>query len=224
MVMSLLIWAASFYVHPRSLKSAHYQPLAEHVWSMQKYFLCFGMLITLLENEIKENEWFALHDPLTGLANRRVMERHALSVIECGRGQVLLFDLDGFKEVNDSLGHAAGDLVLREVPRRIQPLLAPDDLLARVGGDEFTIVSKNTNHSLVTDIHRVMQEPILVEDVSVRVGASMGVSRFPEDCEGFTGMDAVRRLLEAADRSMYAHKRDTHRRRHTDPKPIDKPN
>ena len=219
-VVSLLLWSASFFVHPWALHSDLYRQGAEQIWAMQKFFICIGMLVALLESEMRQTERLALCDELTGLPNRRFMERHLLSAIGQGRAQLILFDLNGFKDVNDTLGHSAGDEVLRQIAQRIQSLLDADDQMARVGGDEFTVISPHLKQSLPSAIHRALLEPILIDGHLVRVNASLGSSLFPEDTDDLEGMSAVARLLKVADNGMYKQKSRTPGRRSTDPRPI----
>jgi diguanylate cyclase (GGDEF)-like protein/PAS domain S-box-containing protein len=147
-------------------------------------------------------------DPLTGLANRRSLERTLQAAITRAQANarcvaVLMLDLDGFKAVNDRHGHAAGDEVLREVARRLRRSVRERDLVARLGGDEFVVVL--TDLGAVPDaVDRVeckLAEPFgLGDGVAAPLSAAVGVAVFPTD--GRTVAD----LLAAADREMYAAK------------------
>jgi diguanylate cyclase (GGDEF)-like protein len=153
----------------------------------------------------------ALQDHLTGLANRvvfeRELERACARARRTGTWVTLLFvDLDGFKEVNDSLGHAAGDELLRQVARRLQARLRETDIVARFGGDEFTVIA--ADHAgpegfqrVVDRIERLFEEPFTVADRPVMLGASIGVALHPRDA-----LDAEQ-LLAQADGAMYLAKR-----------------
>jgi diguanylate cyclase (GGDEF)-like protein len=115
-------------------------------------------------------------------------------------------DLDGFKEVNDSLGHHVGDALLREVGRRIRRVLRKVDTVARLGGDEFAVIpfgATNRERALVIadKIVQALAGPVVIEDNSVQVGGSLGVALYPQD-----GSDAET-LLRHADVAMYAAKR-----------------
>jgi len=153
------------------------------------------------------------HDHLTGLANRRLLERTLDATIARAmhndRGvAILLVDLDGFKEINDRHGHAAGDVVLRKVATRLRRNLRERDLVARFGGDEFVLVLADLQHpeeiadAFAERVHDALIEHMEIDDdLSLQVGASIGRATHPAD-----GRDAAA-LLEAADRAMYAEKR-----------------
>jgi diguanylate cyclase (GGDEF)-like protein/PAS domain S-box-containing protein len=155
----------------------------------------------------------ATHDPLTGLANRTLMdERLAQAVAEPDRPvAVILCDLDGFKRVNDRLGHAAGDQVLRAVAGRLRSICRADDLVCRPSGDEFVIVIagepgetarhlRGTCAHVAERIERAVREPVVVDDGRAQVGVSVGVAATAEP--GRSADD----LLRAADRAMYRTK------------------
>jgi diguanylate cyclase (GGDEF)-like protein/PAS domain S-box-containing protein len=148
------------------------------------------------------------HDPLTGLANRRALERTleaaltraATSARSVG---VLMLDLDGFKAVNDRHGHAAGDEVLREVARRLRRSVRERDLVARLGGDEFVVVLTDLGAvpDAVDRVESALAETFALADgAAAPLRAAVGVAVFPGD--GRTVAD----LLAAADREMYAAK------------------
>ncbi len=166
--------------------------------------------------ELKEAEsrarFLALHDPLTGLPNRRLfLERlnHALRHAETSGGQaaLLFLDLDRFKPINDSLGHLAGDQVLRAFAQRIEQGLRASDTIARLGGDEFAAVLQSVTKledvdAVLGKLSQCMQRPIPIGDEELYVGASIGVALYPDH-----GRDADT-LLRRADDAMYSAKRD----------------
>jgi diguanylate cyclase (GGDEF)-like protein len=149
-----------------------------------------------------------MHDALTGLPNRtsfhqQVDDRLAAS----GRGAVLLLDLDRFKDVNDTLGHENGDALLREVGGRIRSVLRDGDVVARLGGDEFAILLPDVDGpeaatSVARSVVAVLERPFTLADVTVGVGASIGVALAP-----LHGADATV-LLQRADVAMYTAKTD----------------
>ena len=157
-----------------------------------------------------ERQHGATHDRLTGIANRWLFVEHATAaILEADRrGQrigIVVCDLDGFKQVNDTLGHHVGDEVLRTVADRLQDAVRGSDLVARLGGDEFAILftrveGEEAAASVVTRLHTVVAEPMTVEGLPVTVGASFGVSLFPDH-----GPD-LEALLRRADAAMYQAK------------------
>ncbi len=157
-------------------------------------------------------EYLALHDPLTGLPNRALlMDRleHAISVAERQEQTMalLLLDLDRFKEINDTLGHAVGDSLLTEVGRVLAEPLRASDTIARLGGDEFAVLlpsvlgAKQANE-IAERVAMAMQRPFLVDDLTLEVGVSIGIALYPDH-----GTDASQ-LLRSADVAMYVAKKD----------------
>ena len=151
----------------------------------------------------------ALYDGLTGLPNRTLFHdrvKHALVAArrESEELAVLMLDLDRFKEINDTLGHAAGDDVLREVAWRLSKVTREGDSIARLGGDEFSILLPNASETdaamVVSRVSSCLEEPIVVQDLPLRVDASIGLAAFPRD-----GGDADL-LIQHADVAMYAAK------------------
>jgi diguanylate cyclase (GGDEF)-like protein len=152
-----------------------------------------------------------LHDELTGLPNRTLFRACAEDAIRRAErhgvpGAIMVLDLNGFKRVNDTLGHAAGDVVLREVATRLRASVRGSDTVARLGGDEFAIllsgrVSAAGAREAAYGIAERVAQPIEVGGDEHRVSASIGIVRFPDDG------DALATLLERADRAMYAAKR-----------------
>jgi diguanylate cyclase (GGDEF)-like protein len=127
----------------------------------------------------------ALHDPLTGLANRTLLRdrlEHAIARSERERGAtgVLFIDLDNFKDVNDTHGHIAGDAVLVESARRLQAAVRPGDTMARIGGDEFVAVCEHVDaDSALAVAHRLqeaLRPPFITSGVEHRLSASIGIA------------------------------------------------
>ncbi|MFI5267275.1 MAG: diguanylate cyclase domain-containing protein [Chloroflexota bacterium] len=153
----------------------------------------------------------ALHDSLTGLPNRRLLfDRLGQAIRAADRNHhrlgLLFLDLDGFKNVNDSLGHAAGDVVLREVGVAIQSCLRASDTVGRLGGDEFAVLLPGLDApTSAAEVARKLRtrgrRPLAIDAHRLRIRASIGVAVFPED-----GRD-VASLMRTADAAMYADKR-----------------
>ena len=149
----------------------------------------------------------SLHDELTGLPNRRLLQdRLAQSLAQARREgwqvAVMFLDLDRFKNINDTLGHAAGDEVLREMARRLTGTVRDSDTVSRVGGDEFVIVLPHAQVEteiapIAAKLMAQLSEPCTIGDRELRVTPSIGVSVFPDD-----GEDPVK-LLSYADAAMY---------------------
>jgi diguanylate cyclase (GGDEF)-like protein len=156
-------------------------------------------------NEVKQQ---ALTDELTGLANRRALLDTAARVLATASARrpaaLLLLDLDGFKEVNDSLGHTAGDHLLRQIGPRLQPALRPGELLARLGGDEFAVLLPEAGLDQAQEraerLRKLILQPFPVEDIRLHVGVSIGVATAPVPAA------TVQEMLRCADVAMYTAK------------------
>ena len=165
-----------------------------------------------LLSQAELNAHQALHDALTGLANRtlfRSLIDHAVKPRRRtdARAAVLAMDLDGFKEINDSLGHAAGDELLVELGRRLKAALRSSDTVARLGGDEFGVLLPNARIPAdvlraVTRMQAAVGSPITIQGLSLSLEASIGIALYPDD-----GRD-VETLLQCADGAMYHAKRE----------------
>jgi diguanylate cyclase (GGDEF)-like protein len=148
----------------------------------------------------------ALTDELTGLGNRRQLLRRtgAACAADEPRAALLLCDLDGFKEFNDTLGHEAGDELLREAAARIRRVIGDCGEVARLGGDEFAVLSLGAGREQALDlaaaVRRELALPLPVAGIAVRVEASIGVALLPEHSRAAAG------LLRRADVAMYAAK------------------
>jgi diguanylate cyclase (GGDEF)-like protein/PAS domain S-box-containing protein len=153
----------------------------------------------------REMEHRALHDPLTGLPNRQLLtELLADSIASASTGlsgaAVVFVDLDGFKFVNDTLGHEAGDALLQQVAERLSAHVRPSDKLARMGGDEFMLVVNGVTEDEVAlgvadRLQQALREPFQVAQHEIVVTASMGISIYPRDG---ADVSALRRKSDAA--------------------------
>jgi diguanylate cyclase (GGDEF)-like protein len=154
----------------------------------------------------------ALTDELTGLPNRRLLSDRlsqtlAMAQREAGKVALLYIDLDGFKLVNDSLGHPVGDLLLSQVASRLRSRIRQSDTLARLGGDEFTVLLTKIKHkkdaeTVALSLLDAISAPFSIESHEISIGASLGISLFPDDAG-----DAAE-LLQQADGAMYGAKRN----------------
>lgn len=156
----------------------------------------------------------AAHDPLTGLANRAAVdERLERLAADCddrgGTFAILMIDLDGFKAINDTLGHQQGDIVLRETACRFRDRLRGEDMLARVGGDEFVVLLPGGGETeaiaVAGRLSNALNEPFCLEGLSFFVGASIGLAVFPVHATKIVDLNRI------ADESMYAAKRSKKR-------------
>ena len=165
--------------------------------------------LTVIER-LRESRHQALTDDLTGLGNRRhLLQRLDAAIASCGEGggelALLLVDLDGFKELNDTLGHHAGDQVLRQIGPRLSSLLREEDTLARLGGDEFAVVlvpgDETTASAAGLRLRAALERSFEVGGIRVHIDASVGIATFPEHSRDALG------LLQRADVAMYEAKR-----------------
>ncbi|MFN0026036.1 MAG: putative bifunctional diguanylate cyclase/phosphodiesterase [Acidimicrobiales bacterium] len=159
---------------------------------------------------LQGNHQQARTDELTGLANRRylneVLPRMVADATGTAPTAMLVLDLDGFKEVNDSLGHDAGDRLLVQVAGRLRRMLEPTDLLVRLGGDEFAVIRPHTGNAedldtFATTINRTISEPIRLDAATVAVGGSIGIALAPHQAT------TPGELFRKADAAMYTAKR-----------------
>lgn len=168
------------------------------------------LLYQQLEETNRALEFMSLHDTLTGLPNRRLlMDRLTTAISHAKRNKsmmaVLYLDLDGFKQINDSLGHAVGDLLLELVAARLTDTVRQEDTVARLGGDEFVILLSEVSHSddLKALVHKMLlaiSRPYHIAEHSISVTASIGCSFYPTH-----GLDSET-LMKHADVAMYTAK------------------
>jgi diguanylate cyclase (GGDEF)-like protein len=210
-VLGLVGWALSF---PVVALLNHAYPgivLNRTLVEAPQYLVITGIILTLIEEYVLRTERLAMHDPLTDLPNRRLFEERLIATMEEARIHkttvaCLVIDVDNFKQINDTLGHSAGDQLLRALAVRLSWHMSPRDILARTGGDEFTALLAG-----VTDEHHLRfiagammsaaSVPIMVDGKAVDVRISVGIALSPDDADD---IDSLRR---AADEAMYSAKR-----------------
>jgi diguanylate cyclase len=208
----LLAWALVFVVAPAAnyfLPSFH---IESEVWNLPRYVVAIGMLLLLLEKQIERSQYLALHDDLTGLANRRLFQDRLNNAMERARRSgtsvaLIQIDLDRFKDVNDTYGHHVGDLLLKHIGAALTRRTRRVDTVARTGGDEFSLVleepSRREDAEVVAEyLLRVLSQPLLLDGAQIETGASIGIAVYPEDAQD------ARTLCIEADMRMYAVKQE----------------
>lgn len=175
-----------------------------------EYFVAIINDITDIHRSRAELEHVATHDILTGLPNRALFEERLEQALsrarrQKGHGALLLLDLDRFKQINDSLGHTVGDGLLVEVAQRLMRASRVEDLVSRLGGDEFTLVLEDLEDIeqaavVARKILNVFKEPMMIESLTLDVSTSIGIATFPAEGE------SIGDLLKQADAAMYKAK------------------
>jgi diguanylate cyclase (GGDEF)-like protein len=173
----------------------------------------FGLSTAIALRCRRDTELLALYDPLTLLPNRRLFEdrlerAHRQAVRSQRRIALVYCDLDRFKEVNDALGHVAGDEVLRIIARRLGEVIHESACLARIGGDEFLLLLENVRSrdevfAVMDQLKQAMSEEIVLPERRLLMDISCGHALFPED------VDTAQDLIRQADVAMYSMKRET---------------
>lgn len=160
-----------------------------------------------LKEKNEEIQYHAYYDFLTGLPNQRLFHEKAseLASTQDKNPMALLFlDLDRFKFINDTLGHSAGDYIIKAVTKRISPLLKEEEIMSRTGGDEFLLLLPGTNHEkakkLAQTIQKKLEKPFIYEGNELFVTSSIGISMYPLDSEH------IDNLIKQADMAMYRAK------------------
>ena len=212
-IAGFLAWASVFAIAPSMhafLPAVHVE---SEVWNLPKFLVAIGMILLLLEDQIQHNQHLALHDHLTGLPNRRLYQDRLTRALERARRldeqtALLVIDLDRFKQVNDTLGHHVGDLVLQRVAELFSSRVRRSDTVARTGGDEFSVIlevptSRTDAVHVGRTLIQLLSDPLQCGEHTVRIGASVGIAIFPEDAR------EVEALCIAADLRMYDAKHDS---------------
>lgn len=192
-------------------------PVEYWAYPMRRDGRVIGSIVTFWDVTERRRQGEALlyqatHDMLTGLFNRAFLSSRINGTIDADktvsrRFYVLMLDLDGFKEVNDSLGHQAGDLLLRQIADRIKLLFDAQAVIARVGGDEFAIYVEDSAcilpiEQIVADLLTEVKKPFLLNSIEIQISGSIGIACYPEN-----GTD-INNLMRNADSAMYEAKRE----------------
>lgn len=168
-------------------------------------YLAIKLNVTDYVREQEKVEFIAYHDNLTLLPNRRSLEKKVNELISKNKKFALFFiDLDGFKIVNDTLGHDIGDLLLKEVGKIFEATLRLEDYIFRIGGDEFAVILNFSNEKdievIANKIIKNINKPIKIKNHNLYVGCSIGITKFPQDAKDLQG------LLKYSDTAMYKAK------------------
>lgn len=186
--------------------------VSEMLLGGQRYFI--GIVRDITERKLVEQQLahFAHHDYLTGLPNRILFLNSLENLIHLAKRNkykvaTLFLDLDGFKQINDTLGHGAGDQLLQEVAERLKEVIRASDVVARVGGDEFTFALNNIgsdeNAALMAGkIIASLSVPFDLDGRQCHIGGSVGISIYPDDSED------IEKLIMQADAAMYLAKQN----------------
>lgn len=193
--------------------SSHFNEMMEIISSNYNELTLTKEQLEHSQDELQENyrqiKHLAYTDTLTGLANRAAFMEYAHNVFHhtgsLDRHAILFIDLDNFKNVNDTLGHDYGDLLLQQIADKITQLIAEDDLLARTGGDEFLLLRGQADDldaldKLASSLISIAQHPFELDDETIHVSMSIGIAIFPQN--GLT----VNELIKNADIAMYSAK------------------
>ncbi|XQY91391.1 diguanylate cyclase domain-containing protein [Metabacillus sp. HB246100] len=172
----------------------------------------YCLVIDITDRKEKEQKYkqMAYYDELTELPNRTMLNSHLRKALSRAKRKnhsisIMFIDLDGFKQVNDTHGHEAGDLLLKEVAIRLNDSVREEDLISRIGGDEFILVFEETSKEEVASIsNRIldkMKEPFTLLDHHVKISPSIGISKFPDNA------NSINELIINADKAMYYAKK-----------------
>lgn len=181
-------------------------PAIFYVWLM----VWMGYIVRFLTHKLSEQkqtmEHMALHDALTGLPNRNLLDDRLNKMLEVAKRDnssftVVMMDLDGFKNVNDTFGHAVGDALLKEIAIRLKACLRPHDTVCRLGGDEFILLlddmQSDSNLDICKRVSIEVAKPIIIKETWINIGSSMGVVQYSDYKDG------PEDLIHKADKAMY---------------------
>uniref|UniRef100_UPI0037518359 putative bifunctional diguanylate cyclase/phosphodiesterase n=1 Tax=Undibacterium sp. TaxID=1914977 RepID=UPI0037518359 len=193
-----------------SIELAHISPVRD-ANGVITHFLSLQEDITDKKRTEERIQYLAHYDVLTGLPNRALLEEHAQFAISSAKRKgttlsLLFFDLDHFKNINDSLGHSTGDALLVELSRRLRDVLREDDIISRLGGDEFILLLSGVDEvgaeRVAEKLLYTVNQSYMLGQYDLNVSASIGIAVYPEDGED------LETLLRNADTAMYRAKQD----------------
>jgi len=186
------------------------QEARQHIATLTEINSRLEQIVTQLAQKEAQARDFAYHDELTGLPNRRLLRDRLKQALAQGARQgkqvvLLLLDLDGFKTINDQLGHAAGDKVLQAVAERLSASIRAADTVCRYGGDEFVIMLPEVDQPSLADavaakVRARLGEPRFIDGYEICVTASMGTVVYPSDGQTYE------ELIRQADAALYCTK------------------
>ncbi len=210
-VAGLVGWGLSYPIVDVWLRLHPGHPPDRSLVELPQYLVVAGIILSLLEEHVLRTERMAMHDPLTDLPNRRLFEERLVSTMADARAAgttiaCLVIDVDNFKTINDTLGHSAGDQLLRALAVRLSWHMSPRDILARTGGDEFTALLAGVNDEnhlrfIASAMMSAASVPISIDGQAVDVRISVGIAFSPDHADD---IESLRRL---ADEAMYSAKR-----------------
>ncbi len=209
--LALALWGFTYPIVAALVHLDPSLPLDRHLVRLPQYLTAMAVTMNLMQELVARTEHMAMHDPLTGLANRRAFERRlelAMAQAKAAKNPLafLVIDVDNFKTINDSLGHPAGDELLRALAVRLSWHIGPADILARTGGDEFTAVLAGVGdeHHLRFVARAMMSAasvPFSIGSESVECHISIGIAVASQNAQDMAA------LRSAADQAMYRAKR-----------------
>lgn len=210
-ILGLIGWALIYPAIALIHRFGPAMPIRRELTELPQFLVLAGIILTLLEEHVDRTERMAMHDPLTDLPNRRLFEERLIEAMDDATANrttiaCLVIDVDNFKSINDTLGHEAGDQLLRALAVRLSWHMSPRDILARTGGDEFTalLAGVRDEHHLRFIASAMMSAasvPLQLDCGSVDVRISIGIALSPDHADD---IDSLRR---AADEAMYSAKR-----------------
>ncbi|AGK55564.1 diguanylate cyclase domain-containing protein [Bacillus sp. 1NLA3E] len=186
--------------------------LSLSAWEIDNETFFSGIIRDITERKKAEEriKFIAFHDDLTQLPNRRffnqILEKELIQAKLTDESViVMILDLDGFKIVNDTFGHAVGDLLLREIANRLNQVIEKRGFVARIGGDEFTLLMTNVKHiseatAMANKIIELIEKPVIIYQKEIFVSVSIGIVHYPDNGQ------AVETLMKRADKAMYLAK------------------